>query len=99
VATPVWFFEEGGLLYIAAPSHTGKVKRLRNSSRARVVPCDSRGTPLGAWQEAEAVFGEGTAAEHAEALLSGKYGFQKRMFDAFGWLRRWRTTIIAVHVG
>jgi hypothetical protein len=75
------------------------VKRLRNSSRARVVPCDGWGTPLGAWQEAEAVFVEGAAAEHAEALLSRKYGFQKRLIDAFGWLRRWRTTIIAVRVG
>jgi PPOX class probable F420-dependent enzyme len=98
VATPVWFIEEGGLLYVTAPSHTGKVKRLRNSSRARVVPCDAKGAPLGEWREAEAVFVEGQAAEHAEALLSRKYGFQKRLIDAFGWLRRWRTTIIAVRV-
>lgn len=99
VATPVWFIEAEGLLYVAAPSHTGKVKRLRNSSRARVVPCDAKGTPLGVWQAAEAVVVEGAEAEHAEALLSRKYGFQKRLIDAFGWLRRWRTSIIAIRVG
>ncbi len=42
---------------------------------------------------------EGAAAEHAEALLSRKYGFQKRLIDLFGWFRRWRTTMIVVRVG
>ena len=37
VPTPVWFAEVDGLLYVFTAGDAGKVKRLRHSSRARVV--------------------------------------------------------------
>jgi PPOX class probable F420-dependent enzyme len=54
VATPVWFVLVDGTLYVFTASDSGKVKRLRRSSRARIAPCDARGTPRGPWREATA---------------------------------------------
>src|SRR2546428_3007116 len=54
VATPVWFAEAGGRLYVFTAGDSGKVKRLRPSSRARVAPSDARGRVQGVWRGATA---------------------------------------------
>ena len=54
VETPVWFAAMDGGYYVYSGSRTGKVKRLRNSPRARIAACGSRGEIHGAWLEAEA---------------------------------------------
>ncbi|NJM07772.1 hypothetical protein HC891_18660 [Candidatus Gracilibacteria bacterium] len=33
---------------------------------------------------------EGVEAQTADRLLLKRYGWQRRMLDAFGWLRRWQ---------
>lgn len=33
---------------------------------------------------------EAAHAEVADRLLATRYGWQRRLLDAFGWLRRWR---------
>ncbi len=43
VATPVWFGEEGGRLYVMTRSDMGKTKRIRNNPQVRVAPCTIRG--------------------------------------------------------
>jgi len=43
VATPVWFGEDDGRLYVMARSDSGKVKRLRNNPQVRIAPCSIRG--------------------------------------------------------
>lgn len=96
VPTTVWFAEENGVLYVNAPAHTGKVKRIRNFSRVRVVPSDGGGKPKGEWVEGEARFLTGEEAEHADRLIDKKYGFQKKMLELFGKLRRWKYAIIAI---
>jgi PPOX class probable F420-dependent enzyme len=48
VATPVWFGEEDGKLYIMMRSDMGKTKRIRNNPQVRVAPCTMRGTVTGA---------------------------------------------------
>lgn len=47
VATPVWFGEEDGKLYVMTRSDLGKTKRIRNNPRVRVAPCTIRGTVTG----------------------------------------------------
>jgi PPOX class probable F420-dependent enzyme len=82
VATPVWFAEIDGLLYVFTAGDAGKVKRLRRSPRARVAPCDIRGQLEGAWQEATAriVTDEG-AIQRARAAFQAKYGWRLRLLD------------------
>jgi uncharacterized protein len=43
VATPVWFGEEDGKLYVMTRSDMGKSKRIRNNPQVRVAPCTIRG--------------------------------------------------------
>jgi len=84
VATPVWFAAANRRLYVFTAEQSGKVKRLRNSSRARVAPSDARGRVLGAWLEASArVVGERDSIERAHAAFRRKYGWQMLLTDFF----------------
>jgi PPOX class probable F420-dependent enzyme len=47
IATPVWFGEEGGKLYVMTRSDMGKTKRIRNNPEVRVAPCTIRGKITG----------------------------------------------------
>lgn len=47
VATPVWFGEEDGKLYVMTISKMGKVKRIRNNPQVQVAPCTIRGKVTG----------------------------------------------------
>src|SRR5579859_5191055 len=47
VATPVWFGEEDGKLYVMTRSDMGKTKRIRNNPQVRVAPCTVRGKVMG----------------------------------------------------
>lgn len=48
VATPVWFGEDDGKLYVMTLSKMGKTKRIRNNPQVRVAPCTMRGRVTGA---------------------------------------------------
>jgi len=75
VATPVWFAALGARLYVVTSGDSGKVKRLRNTPRARVAPSNGRGRVTGAWQPATArLITEPQAIDRARAALRGKYG-------------------------
>ena len=43
VATPVWFGEQDGKLYVMTRSDMGKTKRIRNNPKVQVAPCTIRG--------------------------------------------------------
>jgi PPOX class probable F420-dependent enzyme len=87
VATPVWFAPADGAYYVFTAQDSGKVKRLRRSSRARVAPCDARGAVTGAWRDATArIVTDPAPIARANAALAAKYGWQKRMLDLGSWL-------------
>ena len=73
VATPVWFGEENGKLYVMTRSDMGKTKRIRNNPQVRVAPCTIRGTVTGA--EVAATARILPAEEHARArqIINRKY--------------------------
>ena len=82
VATPVWFAEVDGTLYVFTAGDSGKVKRLRRSSRARIAPCDARGNAQGPWRDASArIVTDGGPIARAEVALRKKYGWQKWLLD------------------
>ncbi len=84
VETPVWFAASGGHLYVFTTRDAGKVKRLRNSSRARVAPCDFRGGVRGAWADVQArIVDDPEVVERAYAALHAKYGLQMWLADFF----------------
>ncbi len=84
VRTPVWFAAADGKLYVFTSGDSGKAKRLRNSPRARIAPCDARGGVRGAWREATArlVTDRALIARAGDALRA-KYGWQMTVLDLF----------------
>ncbi len=96
--TPLWFAEEGGILYARTFERTGKAKRLRRESRARVAPCDVRGKPKGEWAGAEAWIAdsESEEAKRADTLLNEKYGLLKRIIEPVVALRHGRVVVVAI---
>ncbi|MBA3750006.1 MAG: PPOX class F420-dependent oxidoreductase [Nitrosopumilus sp.] len=83
VTTPVWFVKENEEFFVVTRSGTGKVKRLRNDSNVKIVPCDFRGTPKGEWVNGIARFMDSTASPRIINLRNKKYGFQARLASLF----------------
>lgn len=81
VSTPVWFAQADERLYVMTIDGSGKVKRVRNSSRVQVGPSDRRGTPTGLAAAGVARILRSGETSRADALLGKKYGLMKRMFD------------------
>jgi PPOX class probable F420-dependent enzyme len=87
VATPVWFAESNGKFYVFSEGKAGKVKRLRNSSRAEVAACNYSGKLKGDWVAAQARIVEDQALiEVAHNALISKYGWQMKTLDFFSGL-------------
>ena len=84
VRTPVWFAAMDGKLYVFTAGDSGKVKRLRHSSRARVATSDVRGNVRGEWWNAHArIVTEPRVIERAHAAMRVKYGWQAGLGDLF----------------
>ncbi len=98
VATPVWFAHDGDELYIYSLAEAGKVKRIRNNPRVRVMPCDFRGGPKGEWVEATARILDGAEASKAERLLDKKYGLMKKIGNVFSKIMKRSRAAIAIRV-
>jgi uncharacterized protein len=87
VRTPVWFAAAAGKLYVFSAGESGKVKRLRNSPRTRIAPCDMRGKLIGPWSDAMArVVTDPALIERAHSALRTKYGWQMALTDLFSGL-------------
>jgi PPOX class probable F420-dependent enzyme len=78
VPTPIWAVPDPGGLAVWTPRDSGKVKRIRNSGRVTVAPCDVRGNPSG-----EAVEGRARIGDEADRLRIGKA--LTRKYGLTGW--------------
>ncbi len=98
VKTPVWFVQDGETFYVRTIAGSGKVKRVRNNGKARIVPCEANGTPHGEWVTVHA--SEDTSentAEMVRRLLEKKYGaVQVRAFAAATALRGDKYTVLEI---
>jgi PPOX class probable F420-dependent enzyme len=84
VRTPVWVAAVDSRLYVFTAGASGKVKRLRRSSRARVAPCDARGSVRGAWRDVAArVITDAAVIARARSAFERKYGWQLALLDLF----------------
>jgi PPOX class probable F420-dependent enzyme len=98
VATPVWFADDGNEFYIYSLAEAGKVKRIRNNPRVRVMPCDFRGGPKGEWLEATARIIDGAEADKAQRLLDEKYGLMKRIGNIYSRIMKRPRAAIAIRL-
>ena len=76
VSTPVWIARDGDALVVTTPAGSGKVKRLRNSPRVALRPCDRMGRvtegALPVFALAEIVTGTGIT-DRLNVIFRGKY--------------------------
>lgn len=83
VPTAVWFALQNERIYFFTLGTSGKVKRIRNNGRVQFRACDRAGNP----KPGSTVFSgqarllNDSEAATADQLLTGKYGWQKRLFD------------------
>lgn len=99
VRTPVWFAEDGEELIVYSRADAGKVKRIRNDPRVRIVPCDFRGNPEGTWIDAEARILSAGEAARGQSLLTRKYGWMKKFGDIFSKIAKRKQTVMALRAG
>lgn len=92
VKTPIWFAQEGDILYSWTVADSGKIKRIRNNGRVNIAPCKRFGEITGEWIAAHASIDDSaTAVRHVESLLRRKVGFGFAVFMLIDGLRdRWR---------
>lgn len=85
VATPVWFTidHNNKVIYVITRTQTGKIKRLRNNSNVRIVPCGMRGQPKGEWLNGRATFATQEQQQIALKQRNKKYGLKARLSGLF----------------
>ena len=76
VSTPVWVARDGDALVVTTPAGSGKVKRLRHTSRVTVAPCDVRGRVQGPAVDGVAEFVDHADWPQALAALRRAYGLR-----------------------
>lgn len=101
VRTPVWFAAEPATgvpqtLYVYSTTDSGKAKRIRNSPRVRVAPCDARGNLRGDWSEARSAIVTGEEAQRGMRLLEQKYFPWKQLLGFFALFSRKARVVFAI---
>jgi PPOX class probable F420-dependent enzyme len=85
VSTPMWVVRDGDALIMFTPEASGKVKRLRNSPRVELRPCNRMGRvkdgvePVGGVAE---VLTDEDSLERATGMIRRKYGLGYRVVMA-----------------
>lgn len=80
VRTPVWIAPDGDRLIVWTNANAWKVKRVRNTARVRLAPCDVRGGIQGDWVDATArVLDDPNERDAALEALFRKYGWQMQL--------------------
>jgi PPOX class probable F420-dependent enzyme len=80
VRTPVWIAARDGRLYVYTNAKSGKVKRIRAGSPARLAACDVRGKVHGDWVLASArMLDDPSERKRGLDAIVAKYGWQMRL--------------------
>tara|TARA_B100000029_G_scaffold21456_1_gene21672 strand:- start:1344 stop:1724 length:381 start_codon:yes stop_codon:yes gene_type:complete len=84
IKTPVWFVIDNEQIYITTKETTGKVKRLRNNSNARIAICSMKGDVKSNWVNVgvKKILDDDNV-EKIVKLRKKKYGFSARLIGVF----------------
>ena len=83
VRTPLWFAENGGMLYVMTRDDSWKYKRIRNNPQVIVAPATLRGKPKGTPVAGNARILLPEEWAHAEETLARFYGLGRRLYTVF----------------
>lgn len=98
VRTPLWVVPDGAGIGFWTVADSGKVKRIRNSGRVTVAPCDMRGNPTGEAIEGTARIGDRSDFARVARTLKQKYGVLGRLTVLGSRIRRGAAGTVAVLV-
>jgi uncharacterized protein len=99
VKTPVWFVQDGDILFVRTQADSGKVKRIRRSGQVKIAPCKMDGSLLGEWLPVKArEIKDDTTSKKVERLLDQKYGLTKKIFYLIASMRGRQDTILELKV-
>jgi len=97
VKTPVWFVQDGDILYVRTVANSGKVKRIRNNGQVNIAPCKADGALLGDWFPATArEVKDADTDRKSDRLLDKKYGLMKKMFALASTLQGRKYTVLEI---
>ncbi len=85
--TAIWAVPEGDALIAITQEKSWKVKRIRNTPRVTVAPCDVRGNPKGEPVEATAAILDKSANGATYDAIGKRYGLLGKTFNLFSKLR------------
>ncbi|MBG6053922.1 PPOX class probable F420-dependent enzyme [Salinibacterium sp. CAN_S4] len=83
VSTPVWIARDGDSLVVTTPASSGKVKRLRNSSRVQLQPCGRMGKVVEGTHPIEAsarIADDPATVERLGSVFRAKFRLEYRIF-------------------
>lgn len=95
VRTPVWFVISDDQIFVLTSENAGKVKRIKNNSAIKIMPCGIRGEPKGEWIDGTARIANESEMQNTIKLRYKKYGFRARII---GLLKRDNLTGIAIKI-
>ncbi|MCK0174334.1 MULTISPECIES: PPOX class F420-dependent oxidoreductase [Mycobacteriaceae] len=85
--TAIWAVPKGDGLIAITQEKSWKVKRIRNTSRVTIAPCDRAGKPKGEAVEAVASILDKSANGATYDALGRRYGLLGKTFNVFSKLR------------
>ncbi len=87
VATPVWFVEADGCLFVETDSESFKVRRIRTNPAVTIVPCTATGRSRGEPVPARAEVIGTRELPRIEALIKRKYRLDLLVIGPLRWLQ------------
>lgn len=85
--TPIWVAPEGDRALVITGKDSWKVKRIRNTPRVTVAPCDRRGKVTGEAVDAVATVLDDAHIETVYSAIGKRYGLLGQVFNFFSKLR------------
>lgn len=85
--TAIWAAPAGDRLVVITQEQSWKVKRIRNTPRVTIAPCDRRGNPKGEAVEATAAILDKSANGATYDAIGKRYGVLGKTFNFFSKVR------------
>lgn len=85
--TPIWIARDGDRAVVITEKNSWKVKRIRNTPRVTLAPCDMRGKVTGETIEARAAVLDDSETEKVYQAINKRYGIVGLLFNYFSKLR------------
>ena len=85
--TPIWIARDGDRALVITEKNAWKVKRIRNTPRVTLAPCDARGKVKGPTVEAVAKVLDESQTDMVYRAINNRYGIIGKVFTVFSKLR------------